>query len=43
MHTVPVCINCKGPHTADSKLCDIYKATVHRSGLEDEKENLSRR
>jgi hypothetical protein len=29
VHTVPVCSNCKGAHTADSKLCDTYQATIH--------------
>jgi hypothetical protein len=29
VHTVPVCANCKGAHTADSKLCDTYQATIH--------------
>ena len=29
VHTVPVCANCKGAHTADNKLCDTYQATIH--------------
>jgi hypothetical protein len=29
IHTVPVCANCKGAHTADNKLCDTYQATIH--------------
>jgi hypothetical protein len=39
VHTVPLCINCKGPHTADSKLCDTYKATVRHTGWGGEEEN----
>lgn len=27
VHTVPVCANCKGAHTADNKQCDTYTAT----------------
>jgi hypothetical protein len=29
VHTVPVCVNCKGAHTADNKRCDTYQATIH--------------
>jgi hypothetical protein len=29
VHTVPLCVNCKGAHTADSKECDTFKATLH--------------
>jgi hypothetical protein len=39
VHTVPVCVNCKGPHTADSKLCDTYQATVQRSDWDGEEES----
>lgn len=29
LHTVPLCVNCKGAHTAGSKLCETYLATLH--------------
>lgn len=29
VHTIPHCANCKGTHTADSKLCEIYKAKLN--------------
>jgi hypothetical protein len=29
LHTVPLCVNCKGAHPADSKMCDTYLATLH--------------
>ena len=29
VHTIPVCTNCRGTHTADSKLCEIYRAKLN--------------
>ena len=41
MHTIPLCGNCKGPHTADSKLCEIFQAKLHpRREPEAEETNI---